>query len=312
MNRCCARAYPGLPVVFAEGYVSPEDRVSMHSHASLALTGFDGGCFTETCVCRAACGNPELYVDGVSLRAGRAACALQLMDDLAREHGIEGGLRAESKNDGILSGSSDSGSAALVKALDGVLGLGLDEAGLSNLARRVSETAYRSVFGGLSAYEIEGGRVNEYLLVDEESLSDIVFFAVPFEIPRRMADEIHQAVVGHPGYGSRCIRADARVRELTVLAGEGDLTGLLELMEEDAGEVHALFDAVGANVIKPSMRDLIDRIIGIKSEFPVYWNVAGASVVYAATLSDHRDSVGDFLTEWGYGFTTLHVAGGVA
>jgi mevalonate-3-kinase len=309
MDSCTAVAYPGLPVVFAEGFRDYEHRVSMHSHASLALTGRMEGVYSETTVRKA--DSSSFTLNGEVVSGSRATGVLELAAELMALAGVDYGVEVASVNKGIYSGSSDSGAAALAVALNSLLELGLSREELCVHARRVSETAYRSVYGGLSEYIIEGrGNVCTGLLADESFFNGVRVFACPFDLERYSADELHLKVVTHPDYVSRTGQADGRITELKKFIKEGDVDGLLRLMESDAKAVHRLFEGVGLTVVKPEMRRLCELVEGLRSRgVKAYWNVAGGSVVYVFALKKYSDEVVDVLSKSGIVYTEFKVAG---
>jgi mevalonate pyrophosphate decarboxylase len=303
-----AIAFPGLPVVFAEGYGSVESRVSYHSHASFALTGLDKPVRTETTVEES--DETTFTLNGREVTDLRSKSVFKVLEDMKKITGYEGGLKIESVNHNIYSGSSDSGAAALVTVLNDFFKLNLGEKRLCELGRPVSETVYRSIYGGLSVYEITGGRVEEYQLLCEKDLGEIIAYAVPFNLPRLKADTIHQAVVKHPKYFERAVEAEQRVIKLKEATLEGDLKQILFLMESDARRAHQMFDDVGCSVIKPEIRRLCNSVEEWGKTTPVYWNVAGGSIVYVFSLKEHKGEIEELLNLYGKNYLEYKIAGG--
>ncbi|HHQ44840.1 MAG TPA: hypothetical protein ENN13_01730 [Candidatus Altiarchaeales archaeon] len=302
MERIEATAFPGLPVVFAEGYRSVEDRTSLHSHASFALTSIDEEIRTETSIQQSV--SDSFTLDGKTLIDSRSGGIFRLIDEMKSLAGYGGGLEITSENRGILSGSSDSGAAALALALNDFLEAGLDRKSLCQKARLASETAYRSVLGGLSIYEISGGNVSEYQLMSEKELRDLACFAIPFDTQRQKADVIHQAVVKHPKYLENAKIAEENLVQLKNCVDDKDLEGILSIMESDAKRAHKMFGEVGCNVITPMMREACVRVEKAREDgLNVFWNVAGASVVYVFSLNDYGEEVFKLVA----GFNMKHV-----
>ncbi|MFC2162780.1 hypothetical protein ACFLRF_03790 [Candidatus Altiarchaeota archaeon] len=302
-----AKAFPGLPLIFAEGF-QEDGRKSMHDHASLAITSCDGNVCSVTSVSRA--GEYSFMLDGHEVAGDRIQGVRDIADRLLQLAGIEGSLDIVAENRGIHSGSSDSGAAALVTAIDGLLGLGLTENQLVAHSMPASETSYRSIYGGLSMYRLSDGAVATSQLTDSSFFDDVRIFVCPFDIPRFSADVLHKAVVAHPSYGGRSREAREKVARLEAMVADDDLVGVLGLMEGDARRVHGMFDDLGYNVIKPEMRRVTE--IAVKSRddgLKAYWNVAGGSVVYVFTLREYAEDMAGLLTDANIPSQEYRVAG---
>ncbi|MCX6695096.1 MAG: hypothetical protein NTU61_02205 [Candidatus Altiarchaeota archaeon] len=308
-----AVAYPGVPVVFAEGFRTVDGRrISMHAHASLALTGISRNVRTETKATSAASG-VEFTVNGKPLSGERGMGILSIVSEMLSKAGVKSGVKIESTNYGILTGSSDSGAAALAVALNGLLELNLTQSELCEFGRLGSETVYRSVIGGLSEYALDGGAVKVSRIKTAAELSDIAVYGVQFNLPRHTADDIHSKVVSHPSYAARTAVAEERVRIVKEYSGNRNFVGILELMESEAREVHAMFDEAGVPVLKPQMKKLCDSIESMrKNGVKCFWNVAGGSSVYAYTLKRYSEAVESELEDRGYRFIPMRVAGPAA
>lgn len=288
MESSTAVAFPGLPVIFAEGYRG--NRVSMHGHISLALTSLDGEVRTETTVVES---NKNVFlVDNHELDNGRGRGMLKVRDAMLEKSGMKIKLKISSRNHGILSGSSDSGAAALVVALNELLGLSLSVDELHEIARHGGETSYRSLYGGLSEYYLRDGIPHARSLLQPKELRDISIYAVPFEYPRYSADVLHLNVVRHPDYKKRVLDVERRISEFKSRLVERDFSGCLQLMEDDASQVHRMFEKLGFRVRKGKMIALCRKVEHWRrSGLECYWNVAGGSVVYVFCLKEAADRI---------------------
>ncbi|MDD5111015.1 MAG: hypothetical protein PHG85_00550 [Candidatus Altiarchaeota archaeon] len=283
-----AVAFPGLPIIFAEGF--GENRVSLHGHISLALSTADGCMRSVTAVGQAS--RNSFLVDGLRIDRKRGKGMLAMRDAMVNLAGSKIKLAISSVNSGILTGSSDSGAAALAVALNGFLALGLSIDSLHELARYGSETAYRSLYGGLSEYYFEKGVPRARVLLPAGKLKDIAIYAVPFDYPRHSADELHSAVVRHPGYRRRIAVAEKRIKDFKKASSKRDFNACLRLMEDDARQVHGLFEDMGCRVRKEGMLALCKKVESWRSAgLRCYWNVAGGSVVYVFSLSKDAKEV---------------------
>jgi len=286
-----AVAYPGLPLIFAEGY--GRNRVSLHGHISLALMSIDGKVRTETSVEPAGAQGAHVFlVDGKPLSGQRGMGMLKIRDMLLARAASNCKLAIHSCNHGILSGSSDSGAAALAVGVSHVLKHNIPLHELHDIARYGSETAYRSLYGGLSEYYFANGRPMARCLLHAEELREIVVYAASFDYPRYSADVLHRGVAKHPRYRKRIADVKKRIHEFKSHLIERDFLSCLQLMENDARDVHRMFDEVGLAVRQGRMRDLCASVERWRKDgLPCYWNVAGASVVYVFTTRKHKAAV---------------------
>ncbi len=306
-----AAAYPGLPVIFAEGFSDYRKRLSGHSHVSLALTDVSEMVKTETTATITAAGI-EFKLDEHTQQESRAAAVYNLIRSMLDMAVEQTGVSIVSKNHGIITGSSDSGAAALTWVLDDLLELNLPLYRMEELARPVSETAYRSIFGGLSEYLIDSsGNVSVTQLKKASFFSNMVIYAVPFDIKRFSADDLHMRVARHAKYRDRVDQVNIRIDELRRTVDERDLTGLMRLMELESRTVHTMFSEMGMEVIKPEMRDVIDSVLEMRAQgTDAYWNVAGGSCVYVTTLLKHAKEVTRTLKDADIRYRNLKVADG--
>jgi len=311
-SRSKAVAYPGLPVVFAEGFRDVKRRISGHSHASLAITDLHEMAKTET----AAELIPEgayFTLNGMPASDARAKAVSGVIHGMLALATDRTGVKLESVNHGILTGSSDSGAAALVTALDDVLELGLPVPRLVELAKPVSETAYRSLVGGLSQCIVDrDGGLKVTALKKASFFRDMNIYAVAFDgVKRFSADDLHTRVVNHKNYPKRPAEVDRRLEMLPKLLERQDLVGFMHLMENEARTVHAMFSETGMEVIKPEMKAVTDIITGLReSGVEAFWNVAGGSAVYVFTLNKHAKEVTRELKNKNYRYRPFKVADG--
>lgn len=292
-NTCRAVAYPGLPVIFAEGYqIVRGRRISRHDSVGLCVTDSKEHVRTETVV--------EPSNEGVSftvnvqkLSGSRRQGMLKIVKLMLEKSDYDGGLDISSTNYGILTGSSDSAAAALVTAMNSFLDLKLSLDELLQIGLYGSETVFRSLYGGLTEYRVGGDKHEADVLVNE---LDISIFTVPFEGRRFSADAIHKAVVSHPDYANRADSIREKITEVKGFLKKKSIVGILKLMEDDAREVHNLFMWTGHNVINPEMAELCDFVEDIRDGgLKCFWSVAGGSVVYVFSPGKEEAEIRDIL-----------------
>ena len=295
-----AIAYPGLPIVFAEGYrIVDGRRLSRHASVGAALTDEREEVRTETEVTLS---HDDVFnVDGKPVEGARGEGMRTIIEKMKEKGWRSEGLRIESVNHGILSGSSDSGAAALTAALDDFFDLKLPKKELLKLALYGSETAYRSLCGGLTENRIQGGECSATQLASARELSRIAVYAVSFPGKRYSADELHEAVVGHHNYALREKRAELQIRKLKDALSDGNLLSVLSVMEDDAQTVHRMFSVVGKRVITAPMRKLCDAVEGWRENgLEAYWNVAGGNQVYVFCLTEQKRETASVIAEGGW------------
>jgi len=308
---CKAIAFPGLPVIFAEGVKDVHNRVSIHSHVSFALTNKNETARTITSVKES--DRNSFILNGKQPGGTRSVGVIRLIEEMLSMSNADHKIEVSSLNDNILTGSSDSGSAALVFALDNLLELNLEEPMLCRLARKVSETAYRSIYGGLSEYLVnDEGIIYTSKIVSEDFFKDVRIFACPFDYERHSADDLHLNVLTHPGYATRKKQVAERIIALKEYVREKDIYGVLKLMEDDAKTVHSMFEESGLTVIRPLMRGLCKKIEELRlNDIKAVWNVAGGSTVYIFCLKEDQDDISHLLRQMHVKNEEYKIAGAV-
>jgi mevalonate pyrophosphate decarboxylase len=304
-----AQAFPGLPIIFAEGFRDYGRRISGHSHISLAITDISERVRTQTSVNVTAKG-VKLSLPGQHLKARRSQDIKNLVHDMLSMAADPAGVEIKSSNHGVVTGSSDSGVAALVTALDEALELNLTQDALAKISNQASETAYRSIYGGLSGFTIDSeGNTKTRKLKSSAYFRDVAIYAIPFDIRRFSADDLHLRVVRHPEYPNRCRQADERISRLEDLLDSHDIIGLMQLMESEAKTVHKLFAEMGMDVIKPEMRAVTDLVEDMREEgVQAFWNVAGGSQVYVFTQKKWAKEVTRKLKDANHRYSNYKVA----
>ncbi|MEM3030554.1 MAG: hypothetical protein QXH27_02355 [Candidatus Micrarchaeia archaeon] len=287
-ERSTAIAYPTIPVLLLCGLKDPARRIPFYSTMGLAVTDFGERVRTETTVERAPKGI-SFTVNGVPVSGKRGADMLAMARLLCKRARYKGGLRISSVNHDIVTGSSDSGAAALATALADFLELKMSKEELAEIARLGSESVYRSLYGGLSLTEVRGGRCIAVQLASPEKLWAWRVFAVPFtELgARHSADEIHERAVRHPHFPERVCSRPSFVKRVRAALRRGDLERVMAIAEEDAMNFHYILEWVGVRVIKDPMFAACNLVRRMREERGVraWFTVAGGNMVYVYTLA---------------------------
>lgn len=308
-----AVAYPGLPFLFAEGIREPfEERVSSHNSVGLAITDVGETVRTETTVSE----NPSspkdiLLVDDAAIDEHRARGMYRIIEEMKNQGGYVGGLRVSSHNHDIKSGSSDSGAAALVTALDAFLSTNLSLEEKLAIGHYGSETVFRSLYGGLTEYIVDDApQLKATELASSDELADLVIYAVPFEGGRKPADLFHRHIQKHPHFPGRKEEIAQRTEKIRSSLENKDLPSLLAVMQRDAETFHRMAEDLGIGVLSKEMKEVVVWVNQWKKEgLPVFWTAAAGLQLYLATTREHKGDVQTRLLDKTIGFTDYKVAG---
>jgi len=304
-------AYPGLPIVFAEGFRDYSQRLSAHNSIGCALSDIKKEVRTETSV-EISGKKTRFLLDDKPLSGVRGKNMLHMVELVKKHANYTGGLRITSKNYGIQTGSSDSGAAAAITALNDFFELNIPPHKLLNIGRIASETVFRSLYGGLSEYIVEGVRQPiARKLAEAKELENIMVYAINFEGERFKADELHLKVVEHPRYPLRRAQVKERMDSLKEFLREKDFTGIFSVVESESRTFHEMMEDLKKPVRSSDMIALCQKIRLWRSEGTmVYWNIAGGRTIYLFTLSNAQHEVAKKLSDEGLSYVKYKIAEG--
>ena len=309
-KKSVAVAYPTIPIIFLGGI--HQDRTPIYDTMGLAVTSENEVTRTETSVeiipddqiprdeplpyIKFILGNEEI----TGLRGKQIISAVQsLMQNCKKETN----LLINSKNYDIFSGSSDSGLAALFTALNDLLELNLSQEQLLEYSMRGSESAGRSLFGGLT-HTLATNPPTIIQLASESDLKEIKLFSVPFHFKSRLtADEIHAGIVTNSNFVKRKEAIPLWVNRIKTALMKNNLVDLLETAEENIRNAHELLEGVGLVVRKPKMMELCSDIQQIREDgIPAYYLIGGGNLITIATLQQFAHQVATRLDskKWQY------------
>lgn len=274
------------------------------------MTDLYGAVYTETTVELHDSPETSITVNGKPASGARAQGMHDIVELMLDKADVDTGFKIASVNHNVVTGSSDSGAAALITALNEILELNLSIEELLWISCRGSETVFRSLVGGLTEYVVDDPhRPRAEPIAKASELGDVIIYAVPFTGMRFTADQIHSAVVKHPDHGGRAGVVAERIKEFKKSIKEKNYSRAFDLMECDARDVHWMFSEVGFKVINDDMQELCSYVEQLRREgMPAYWNVAGGNQVYVFTTQEYSSNVADRLKEkWGY--TIYRIAG---
>ncbi|WP_393970842.1 diphosphomevalonate decarboxylase [Oxyplasma meridianum] len=198
-----------------------------------------------------------------------------------------------SENHGILSGSSDSGAAALGKCIHSILGNDLNLEDFENDLRSVSESVGRSFYGGLTVTETDRKMAVTRTVADWNIFKDFTILGCPFPEPRKPSDTIHENIVKSNLYEERVKTAKDRVRKLESLIKDGKLDEIFEIAQEDTEDYHRMIESVGVKIINRDMRNFIEDIKASQKEFWSSYIVTGGTNVFVVCHNRNLEKVMD-------------------
>lgn len=296
-NRTSAksRAYPTIGIILLGGLSDSERRVPRHTSAGFAYTGLNDDIFVETELFTA--DREEGFVNGEKIDTSGNRSPFKVLNEfresIMSHNGISDGnvkLSFDSRNVGVLSGSSDGAAAAMGKCVEAMSGASMDWAGFENRLRMISESVGRSVYGGLSITPQAEQPVTERLL-DPSDFSDYVIVGCRFSTRRKPSDRIHENVVNSPDYHKRIESTAKKGEKLRKLAAEKDIRGIFELAMEDTDEYHSLIESVGVQIITDEMRAFMERVRELRKDAWMTYIVTGGSNVFVPIRKENYEII---------------------
>ena len=213
-------------------------------------------------------GDHRLVLDGRHVEAAAAARAFALLEHVRRDLGLSETAEIDSNNDfPTASGlaSSASGFAALALAAVRAAGADWDAARVSDLARRASVSAARSVFGGF--VELDVGATSARPVAAAGHLPLAVLVCVTTERPKAVGSTAGMRVTLETSPYARAWlehapRLHARLREALLAR---DFAEIGELAEASALAMHASAIAAGVTYWNGATLDALTAVRGLRA-----------------------------------------------
>ncbi|MGP6219923.1 mevalonate-3-kinase [Caldiplasma sukawensis] len=275
-----AKAHPTMGIVLLGGLKDDKNRLPYHNSAGIAYTikGRESVTHTELRITEQI---EKSYINGVEIDTNDSRSPFKVMHEFQQDfkNKYDGmNISFRSHNENIISGSSDSGAAAFGYCLKQALSI-QDERSLELKMRRISESAGRSYYGGLTVTEGTDNPATRKILSESE-FSDYSIVAAVFPHKRLPSDSIHFNQPKHEEYIFRIERANKRVERLKYLAEKKSIRDIFELSMEDTDDYHNLNNKVDVRIITNEMRDLIDEIKTMRDKVWLTYIVTGGSSVF--------------------------------
>ncbi len=309
-NRVVAVAYPTIPVIFVAG-VREGTRIPAHNTMGMAVTDLNEETRTETSAEINNLGKDFFFLNGKETA---------ISDDVKKIFSIfiktcnkKVNLTIRSNNYKIYSGSSDSGMAALVFALDKLFETNLSTDELADIAMIGSESSIRSVYGGLNEIVVNGlEKPKGILLASEKELSDIKIFALTFDkSDRYSAREIFETNQSSYLWKTRIELVPYWEGQIKQAIKERDWNKLLKNAEENCMHAHFLFELSGKRMHNKEMTAARIDVDEIRlSGLPCYWTAGGGNVINVFSFGEHAEEVKKELIKRGWNPIDYKIAPG--
>ncbi len=281
------RAFPTIGIILLGGISDKKNRIPMYTTAGIAYTGIDNDIYTDTKMYIS--NEKKCYIDGKEIDVNSDRSPFKVIDKFKHEILMrvnlddDKNIAIESKNVNILSGSSDSGAAAIGECIESIFEYNINIFTFENDLQKISESVGRSIYGGLTINYANGKESLTEQILEPEAFSNFTIIGAHFNNNRTPSNDIHDNIIKHENYKDRIKNADKKAKKLEELAKNGNIKGIFELAESDTIEYHKMLHDVGIDIINDRMQNLIETVNKIKDDV---WNtfiVTGGPNVFVVT-----------------------------
>lgn len=304
------KAFPTIPIIFVSSVHA--DRVPLHNSMGLAITDLNEETRVETSVEFREDKEISFVLNGEELPKERFTDVAKVVKEFQKISGIDKGVHITSNNYNIYSGSSDAGAAALVFCLNDLFETNLSIDELAEMAMKISESAIRAVYGGLTEINVDGyPRVIGKQLASEEDLKDIRIFVVGFEYKSRVsAQEIFQVTRANPFYEGRLKMIPVWVAKIKWGLLRKDWDMVFKNSEENCHNAHQLLEYMDVYARRKEMINVCYDVVHMRKEgLKAYWTAGGGNSINVFSWGKDADEVKKRLEEAGYPVKEFKVAG---
>ncbi|MGC9778637.1 MAG: hypothetical protein HZR80_05290 [Candidatus Heimdallarchaeota archaeon] len=310
-KKSVAVAYPTIPIIFLGG-INP-DRTPLYDTMGLAVTSSDEETRTETTVEVSKSANDidvKFSINGKKISGLRGQQIIKAIRSFLSQNNISANITIKSNNYRMFSGSSDSGLAAVFTALNDVFELNFTKTDLLKHSMKGSESAGRSLYGGLTLTKASTKPPTVAQLASEKDLEKIRLFSVPFYYKSRIsADEIHSGIVTNPNFQERVNKIPEWVDKILTSLKNKDYISLLKVAEENIRNAHELLEEVNLPVRKQEMMYLCEDVEKMRErKLEAYFLIGGGNLVTIATLDEYAEEIAKFLSSKNWEFYNFKVA----
>lgn len=304
-----ASAHPTMGIVLLGGLSDPVLRLPYHNSAGICYSLADKESIAETSL-TITDDEMENTLNGERINTEDTRSPFKFIDLYKNQINkkYKGNIYFNSENRNIISGSSDAGAAALGKCISWILpDINNDELELN--MRKVSESAGRSYYGGLTVTEGIHKPLTRQIL-DETKFNEYRILSVVFPHKRKPSDDIHFNQPKSEYYKKRILNADQNVITLKELAEKNEIRKIFELAMRDTDDYHYLNSLVDVKIVTDEMKSLMERVQEIRRKFWVTYIVTGGNSVFLVSDKKNVETVKDIALDHSKEIYLLKVAGG--
>jgi mevalonate-3-kinase len=304
-----ASAHPTMGIVLLGGLSDPVLRLPYHNSAGICYSLADRESVAETSL-TITDDEMENTLNGERINTEDTRSPFKFIDLYKNQINkkYKGNVYFNSENRNIISGSSDAGAAALGKCISWILpDINNDELELN--MRKVSESAGRSYYGGLTVTEGVHKPLTRQIL-DETKFNEYRILSVVFPHKRKPSDDIHFNQPKSDYYKKRILNADQNVITLKELAKKNEIRKIFELAMRDTDDYHYLNSLVDVKIVTDEMKSLMERVQEIRRKFWVTYIVTGGNSVFLVSDKKNVETVKDIALDHSKEIYLLKVAGG--
>lgn len=304
-----ASAHPTMGIVLLGGLSDPVLRLPYHNSAGICYSLADKESIAETSL-TITDDEMENTLNGERINTEDTRSPFKFIDLYKNQINkkYKGNIYFNSENRNIISGSSDAGAAALGKCISWILpDINNDELELN--MRKVSESAGRSYYGGLTVTEGIHKPLTRQIL-DETKFNEYRILSVVFPHKRKPSDDIHFNQPKSEYYKKRILNADQNVITLKELAEKNEIRKIFELAMRDTDDYHYLNSLVDVKIVTDEMKSLMERVQEIRRKFWVTYIVTGGNSVFLVSDKKNVETVKDIALDHSKEIYLLKVAVG--
>lgn len=309
-KKSIAVGYPTIPIIFVAG-VREGTRIPAHNTMGIAVTDMNEETRTETKIEANDSGKDVFFLNGEEIEINEDM--RKIINVFREKSGQSASITIRSDNHRIYSGSSDSGMAALVFALNDFFETGLSTDEIAEISMIGSESSIRSVYGGLNEILVDGlEKPKGELIASNEDLKDIRIFALCFDKPGRYsAREIFETNQSSYLWKTRMEFAPFWEEKIIQSIKEKNMEKMLRYAQENCMHAHFLFELSGKRMHDKDMtRARIDVDEIRLSGLPCYWTAGGGNVINVFSFGEHAPKVRQELVKRGWNPIDYKVASG--
>lgn len=287
------KAYPTVGIILLGGLSDNINRIPRHTTAGIAYTSLDNDIYVKT----------DLYLSNersgiingkkVDINSSRSPFSVidKFRGQILMRHPEFKEISFISENKNIISGSSDAGAAAIGECIESIFEYNMNIFTFENDLQKISESAGRSLYGGLTVNHANGKESLTDEILDADEFRDYIIVGCKFSEERKPSDTIHENIIKHDKYNDRVKNSELKSKKLIELADSGNIKGIFELAEEDTNEYHSMLMDVNVNIITEDMNKFINRLKELKNEFWNAYIVTGGTNVFVAVEKNNKEKI---------------------